>query len=297
MPTSHMDAKDILAQAGHLGRMNMRVFRDLFGMHPESIANIAHEILDNASKVRDLLMTLHYLKCYPLVHVGSLQWGLHHRTYMNRILEMLHLIDGNLTIELSDRKYHPPLSNRGLFAGIHLIVDGTVCPINRPSNTEDMLYHLSGKHKSVCIKYEVGVNVVTGEIVWVGGPIGGSVHDMLLLRMGGLLDRMEPGEKMLADKGYVGEDESDKILTPTKRDRGMEERDLPVEVQLRNRKIQNVRVLVEHSIGRIKRFSILRDRFRNVLEMHGMVFRVCCKLTNLDLVYFPLRNAPHAHLI
>eukprot|EP00954_Amorphochlora_amoebiformis_P029254 1392897-Amorphochlora_amoeboformis.AAC.1 len=70
--------------------------------------------------------------------------------------------------------------------------------------------------------------------------------------------------------GYIDSKLSDVLITPTKRGRGQEEKDLPLAVQDRNRRIQHVRALVEHTIGRIKRFSILSHRYRGKLEDHEM---------------------------
>ena len=68
------------------------------------------------------------------------------------------------------------------------------------------------KHKAHGLKYEIGVRR-DGLICWIYGPIPGSVHDITIVRQGGLQNELLPGEFVLGDKGYMGEAW---ILTPFK---------------------------------------------------------------------------------
>ena len=62
----------------------------------------------------------------------------------------------------------------GLFS---LILDGTVCPIYC-SPKEIQCYFYSGKHKCHAIKYEIGVHLIIGKLVWIGEPTYEAMHDM-----------------------------------------------------------------------------------------------------------------------
>jgi DDE superfamily endonuclease len=84
-----------------------------------------------------------------------------------------------------------------------LILDGTVCPINHPNSFIQQLFY-SGKHKIHVIKYEIGVHPITGELVWIGGSIYGSMHNMKLMYLGHILQGLFPNEFILADMGYIG---------------------------------------------------------------------------------------------
>ena len=81
------------------------------------------------------------------------------------------------------------------------MLDKTVCFINHPSADIQEAYY-SGKHKQHGVKYEIGVNSETGFLVWVGRPIYAAMHDMHLMYLAGILQRLFFNEFILADKGY-----------------------------------------------------------------------------------------------
>ena len=82
---------------------------------------------------------------------------------------------------------------QGIFDGLNLIVDGTECRIQRPSMDSVQRLFYSGKKKCHTIKYEVAVNKANGHFCWVNGPFPGSVHDITMLRLGGLLNAIPEG--------------------------------------------------------------------------------------------------------
>lgn len=119
------------------------------------------------------------------------------------------------------------------------VLDGTECPINRPSpHIQEVFY--SGKSGQHSIKYEVGVHPETGFLVWVGGPTPGSVHDLTLARMSGVLRLLGENDFILADKGYVGEFN---IITPFKG------KNLSDDEKKINRILGSIQWIVEHIIG------------------------------------------------
>jgi hypothetical protein len=84
-----------------------------------------------------------------------------------------------------------------------LIIDGTECLIEKPHHNQSYWY--SGRKKKFSIKYEVAVHPQTGQILWVGGGVGGSVHDLTMLREGGQHRYLRDDEYILGDSGYLGE--------------------------------------------------------------------------------------------
>jgi DDE superfamily endonuclease/Helix-turn-helix of DDE superfamily endonuclease len=83
----------------------------------------------------------------------------------------------------------------------YLVLDGTLIPIDRVK--ADRPFY-SGKHK----KHGMNLQVIAGPdgtIVWVSGPLPGSVHDLKAARIWGIIRALrEAGILVLADKGYVG---------------------------------------------------------------------------------------------
>ena len=55
------------------------------------------------------------------------------------------------------------------------------------------------------LRYEVGVCIATGDIVWISGPFRCGINDLTVSREGGLLGgTLEEGEMVEADCGYEG---------------------------------------------------------------------------------------------
>ena len=53
----------------------------------------------------------------------------------------------------------------------------------------------------------------------------------------------------------------------------------------RNKKLAQERVVVEHAIGRIKKYKIIGTEFRNRLNRYNTVFSITCGLVNLSLLH------------
>ena len=83
----------------------------------------------------------------------------------------------------------------------YVVVDGTLISIDRVA--ADRPFY-SGKHKRHGMNLQV-IASPDGEILWVSGPLPGSVHDKKAEWIWGVLDELEAaGLIVLADKGYQG---------------------------------------------------------------------------------------------
>lgn len=51
-----------------------------------------------------------------------------------------------------------------------------------------------------------------------------------------------------------------------------------------NKEISSKRMKIEHIIGRIKRFKIVADRYRNRRKRFGLRFNLICGICNFELV-------------
>ena len=104
-----------------------------------------------------------------------------------------------------------------------LIVDATVQEIPRPSGTFDEVKQwYSGKHGMYCLKSQIVINRM-GLAVHIVTSVPGSTHDLSILRDSlGAIDeylsrfKEDVDGKILADKGYICNDLSDRLVTPIK---------------------------------------------------------------------------------
>ena len=85
-----------------------------------------------------------------------------------------------------------------------ITVDGTDCPINEPQPFSSKWF--SHKFKSAGLRYEVGICIKTGSIVWAYGPFPcGSYSDLRIFRRQLKGKLLLAGKMCEADLGYRGE--------------------------------------------------------------------------------------------
>jgi hypothetical protein len=90
-----------------------------------------------------------------------------------------------------------------------VVIDGTLIAIDRVA--EDRPFY-SGKHRRHGMNLQV-ISSPSGEILWVSGPLPGSVHDLTAARIWGIVRELAAAELItLGDKAYVGAGEH--VLTP-----------------------------------------------------------------------------------
>ena len=78
-------------------------------------------------------------------------------------------------------------------------LDGTDCRINEKKPYSNKYY--SFKFNGPGLKYEIGVSIRNGVIVWVNGGVPCGINDLTLARSK-LVKKLFPDEKIVADRGY-----------------------------------------------------------------------------------------------
>lgn len=154
-----------------------------------------------------------------------------------------------------------------------LLIDATEQPVQRPERNQKHWY--SGKKKRHSIKNEI-VTTEKGRIVSVSLSAPGTVHDITIRRRGPPLPK---NAHAYADSGYQGyQEDHPAIDMPYKKTK---KRKLTKEEKQYNHALSRFRVRVEHTIGRMKRFRILADRFRYPRTRHTVKFSIIAGITNL----------------
>jgi len=268
----------------YFGRYSRRAWSARFGSSV-SVVDIVFRLLRPHcifEPVR-LLWALNFLRCYATAETAHSTWKVCERTYRDSVWKTIFLMYEHLDfVHLRTRFHNPEV------LGTYLILDSTLCPIETDrTDWERQKLWYDGHHRRHGIKYEVAVHASSGEVHWVSGGVFGSTADITLLRNGGLLQQLQAGEHIFADKGYYGE--GDVLLGPYKG----RTRDLPPNQRTWNRFLKRRRVRVEHALGRIKRFQCCRLPWRHALRLHPVMYRVCSQLAAASIRAHPLRaNAP-----
>ncbi|XP_065293901.1 uncharacterized protein [Dermacentor albipictus] len=174
---------------------------------------------------------------------------------------------------------HLPGCFRG-FENTRLVLDATEVRIQRPSSLSAQRQTFSTyKHYNT---YKVLLGCTPdGYIAYVSRLWGGSVSDKTMLQCSGLLDRMDPGDAIMVDKGFTFPYLPPGITVFRPPFREQHESQMTPEAVERTRRIACARVHVERAIGRIKTFQILSKPFPiSMIDIAEQVFRVCCFLCN-----------------
>ena len=107
----------------------------------------------------------------------------------------------------------------------------------------------------------------------------GKRHDFRLFKESKL--HVHPKIKIMADTGYQGLNKLHaNTCLPKKKTK---KRPLSGEDKKNNRAIANERVTNEHTIGRLKRFKIIADRYRNRRKRFGLRFNLIAGIYNWEL--------------
>jgi len=163
--------------------------------------------------------------------------------------------------------------------------DGSERPIVRPKDNEKQKLHFSGKKKTHSVKNIVLIDD-SCKVIFLSDTSEGKKHDKKLADEANYANQFPEESVLLQDTGFQGfEAEKATIVQPKKKPRNSE---FTKNEKKHNRKISKVRVRVEHAIGGVKRFRIVKDKIRNWKNgFRDMVMETCCGLHNFRLNFRP----------
>ena len=88
--------------------------------------------------------------------------------------------------------------------------------------------------------------------------------------------------KVITDTGFLGLQKIHKNTTMPKKK--SKKNPLTLDDKKRNKELSSQRVLNEHVIGKIKRFKIVSDRYRNRRKRFGLRFNLIAGIYNFELI-------------
>lgn len=248
-----------------------KTFRGFFGAPIAVIANIWNRIepnLEDAAKPKHLLWSLVFLKIYATedVHCRIVGWPDRNTFrkwqwyFVEKIAELKEEI-----ILLDNRFADYPGDTNCLMS-----VDGTDCPVMEPWPFDPQWY--SHKFNGPGVKYELGVCIATGFIVWVNGPFHCGVGDSTIFK-GTLSGLLAEDEGVEVDGGYKG----DASLKNPNVNRSRVQRQQKATVRARHETVN----------GRLKQFNVLNIAFRHLkprnemMPKHRLCFNAVAVITQL----------------
>lgn len=178
------------------------------------------------------------------------------------------------------------------FPGFKAFVDATEQEIPRPKkDTRKRKTHYSGKRKRHTVKTQLTVDS-NGLMVHKTDHARGRRHDLDIYR--GRHPALPKQVQSVFDLGYKGVSKDSPELNyvhPFKRKgaggrghKGRKAQPLTPEEKRFNTELSRARVVVEHTISRVKKFNIFGNEFRNRLRHYDTMTDVVCGLINMRIM-------------
>jgi DDE superfamily endonuclease/Helix-turn-helix of DDE superfamily endonuclease len=297
----------MIARLGHL-RQHPAVFRHLTGLPVPVFDQLARDLapafhadrrrrLDRPDRQRavggggtfdldpadQLLATVVWLRHYPTEEVLGFLFGVSDSTARRAVRRFLPLLEaaGKDTMRMPDpgrgrRKKLPALLAET--PELAVIVDTFEQRVQRPRRRQRAYY--SGKKKAHTLKSQVAVDEESGRFVDVAASRPGPWADLKVLKRSGLRRRLPPGVGVLGDLAFVGVAQWHPRglgATPRRKPRG---RPRPPEDRRYNRAFSRRRIVVEHAIGRLRRYQAVTQPDRHHRRLHTERVRAVAGLVN-----------------
>jgi hypothetical protein len=253
----------------------------------------SHVIYSNSPlpcKKDRLAFILSYLKLNPIQEQHADMFSMTQK----QCNEFVHCLNEILKRALKLASVVPANDNQGLQAILSnesfvdhrlLLHDGTEREIPRPAGEDLQKDRYSGKKKRHTVKNAV-ITAAFCLIIFVSKTYSGRIHDKTIADEAYTIP---PGYTLVQDSGYQGYNpEGVKIVQPQKKPKGKE---LTQQEKENNRQISSFRVRIEHAIGGVKRYRIVKDECRvRKNDFLDDIFLYCAALHN-----FRLKTRPFAY--
>ncbi|KAF0707704.1 hypothetical protein AaE_013498 [Aphanomyces astaci] len=188
----------MLDQASSMTLTALRRYRAVFGISPGS-TSVAWSLTDatrpSTSRPKHLLWCLMFLKVYASEGVHCCLSGADEKTFRKWVWLWVDLL-ANLRVIVWDRRFELSRPHNRAFVSL----DGTDFRIWEPVPYDRKWY--SHKFHGAGLRYEVGVCMRTGNIVWVNGGVPCGEWPDLRLARDSYVHCVRQGEITYADKGY-----------------------------------------------------------------------------------------------
>jgi hypothetical protein len=237
-----------------------------------------------------LLLTVIWLRVYPTHEVLGYLLGVSDSTVSRIIQRVLPLLEqaGRDTMRMPDpgRK-----QRRSLDQLLHdtpelaVVIDTFEQKIQRPKDPGERDKFYSGKKKTHTLKSQVTVNEDTGAVVDISDSVPGPTADMQLLEPSRVLERLPEGVGGIGDLAYIGIEKRHPQglgAAPRRKPRGQPR---PAEDVAYNTAFSRRRILVENTIGRLRRFQSLSQTDRQHRHNHSARVRAVAGLVNRQLAH------------
>jgi hypothetical protein len=279
----------------HLTGLSVAVFDELAAQVVPAVEAAHRKRLDRPDRQRaigggddfdlstadQVLLAVVWLRQYPTNEALGFLFGVSDSTASRARTRCLPVLEqaGKDTMRMPDpgaarRKRLPALLKDT--PGLAVVIDSFEQRTQRPRRRQRAYY--SGKKKAHTLKSQVAVDEDSGRIVDVSESVPGRWADIKLLKRSRLMKRLPDGVGGIGDLGYTGiRDVHPAGACPRRKPRG---KPRPPEDVRYNRAFSRRRIVVEHGIGRLRRFRAAAHVNRHRRQGHAARVRAIAGLVN-----------------
>lgn len=220
-----------------------------------------------------ILLSVIWLRKYPTQEVLGYLFGVSDTSagrVLKRIVPLLEAAGRN-TMRLPDpgRKKRRQLSD--LLSDtpeLAVVIDTFEQRVQRHKDPKQADDYFSGKTRQHSLKSQVAVDELTGQVVDVADSVVGPMADITVLAQSGLLNCLPEGVGAIGDLAYVGIDKlhpQGLAAAPRRKPRG---KPRPEEDVVYNRAFSQRRIVVEHTLARMRRYQAIPQIDRHHRQFH-----------------------------
>lgn len=212
-----------------------------------------------------LFFILFYVKCYPTMDLAGFIFEVDRSRIQRWVKELLPLLEETLGREmvLPARKINNMVDFVAQFPEVKdVFIDATERPVRRPGKNKAQAEHYSGRKKRHTNK-SIVVGDEQGQILILPPTKPGRRSDYFRFKQSGIGDVLPPGTAAWVDLGFKGIEKDFphlEVVIPHKKPKNG---DLTPDQRAENKIISQLRIKIEHTISRLKRFGAVADIYRN----------------------------------
>ena len=237
-----------------------------------------------------MLLTVIWLRLYPTLEaLGYLfVFGVSDTTAQRAVARVVPLLEA--AGRDSMRRLDPGRKQRrdlgavlGYVPALAVVIDRLEQRCQRPRDRAEADRFYAGTTKMHTLKSQVAVTQHDGRLVDVGPSARGPTADSTLLDQSGLLARLDPDTLLYGDKAYQklrSVWDADRVVVPRRKPRNKER---PPQDVAYNRQVARERIVVEHTIRRLRCYQALTQTDRPHRQGHDARLCAVGELVNLQL--------------
>ena len=170
-----------------------------------------------------------------------------------------------------------------MYPSTRVILDATEIRVEKPSLPQLQQVTFSNYKNTNTYKALVGISP-SGVITFISKLYAGSISDKELTRNSGILDLLEPGDSVMADRGFDIQDDLALLGVRLNIPPFLKGKSQLTEKELvETRRIASIRIHVERAMERIKKFHIFdRTLPSSMSPIANQIFFICAILSNFN---------------